>query len=318
MLPGQYLCAIDGVYHHTSDHIHCEKCLTRTHKNGTVTYHHAVLQGAFTHPDKKQVIPVMPEPIANADGARKQDCEINAAKRFIKHLKRDHPRLGIIVVGDGLFSKAPMIDAVLREKMNFLFVAKPDDHTYTMEWIAAYDDLPRVTATDIKGRKHTYTYINQVPLNGKEDAPRVNYIHYELTNGSGKVTYKNSWVTSIEINDSNVIRLAKGGRCHWKIENECFNTLKNQGYNLKHNFGHGKQHLCHTMYLLTMLAFYFHQIFELSDPAYQLCRRSLVSKRHLWETFRVLIRYFIFEIWNDVMLKLMSGRGGIPFLSKEP
>ncbi|MFT5084069.1 MAG: hypothetical protein ACI9Y1_002121, partial [Lentisphaeria bacterium] len=125
MLPGQYLCAIDGVYHHTSDHIHCEKCLSRTHKNGTVTYHHAVLQGAFTHPDKKQVIPVMPEPIANADGARKQDCEINAAKRFIKHLKRDHPRLGIIVVGDGLFSKAPMIDAVLREKMNFLFVAKP-------------------------------------------------------------------------------------------------------------------------------------------------------------------------------------------------
>jgi hypothetical protein len=139
-----------------------------------------------------------------------------------------------------------------------------------------------------------------------------------LTNGSGKVTYKNSWVTSIEINDSNVIRLAKGGRCHWKIENECFNTLKNQGYNLKHNFGHGKQHLCHTMYLLTMLAFYFHQIFELSDPAYQLYRRSLVSKRHLWETFGVLIRYFIFETWNDVMLKLMSGRGGIPFLSKEP
>jgi hypothetical protein len=38
----------------------------------------------------------------------------------------------------------------------------------------------------------------------------------------------------------------------------------------------------------------------------------------LWETFRVLIRYFIFETWNDVMLKLMSGRGGIPFLSKEP
>mgnify|MGYP003637869582 FL=1 len=158
--------------------------------------------------------------------------------------------------------------------------------------------------------------MNDVPLNAKKDAPLVNYILYELTNEKGKITYRNSWVTDIEINDSNAERLAKGGRCRWKIENECFNTLKNQGYCLEHNFGHGKKNLSHNMYLLTLLAFFFHQIFELSDPAYQLCRRSLVSKRLLWETFRVLIRYFIFESWNDLMLKLMSGRGGIPFLSK--
>ena len=123
-------------------------------------------------------------------------------------------------------------------------------------------------------------------------------------------------MTSIEVDDSNVVRLAKGGRCRWKIENECFNTLKNQGYHLNHNFGHGKQYLSHNMYLLTLLAFFFHQIFELTDPAYQLCRRSMGTKIHLWETFRVLIRYFIFPSWNDLMLKLMSGRGGIPFLSE--
>ena len=111
--------------------------------------------------------------------------------------------------------------------------------------------------------------------------------------------------------------MVKAGRCRWKIENECFNTLKNQGYHLKHNFGHGQQHLSHTMYVLTLLAFFFHQIFELCDPAYQLCRRSLGSKRHLWETFRVLIRYFIFDTWDDVMLKVMSGRGGIPFFQNK-
>jgi hypothetical protein len=317
VLPGQYLCAIDGVYHHTSDHVRCEKCLTKTHKKGSVSYQHAVLQGAFVHPDKKQVIPVMPEAIANTDGTLKQDCEINAAKRFVKQLKTDHPRLGIIVVGDGLFSKGPMIDQILQEKMNFLFVAKPDDHTYMMEWIAAFDRLPQVTSTDLKGRQHQYTYINQVPLNGKDDAPLVNYVHYELINEKGRVTYKNSWVTSIEVSDANVVRLARGGRCRWKIENECFNTLKNQGYHLNHNFGHGQQHLCHTMYLLTLLAFFFHQVFELCDPAYQLCRRSLGSKRHLWDIFRVLINYFIFDTWDDVMLKVMSGRGGIPFLQNK-
>lgn len=317
ILPKLYLCAVDGVYHHSSENVHCDQCLTKKHKNGTVSYHHAVLQGAITHPDKRQVIPLMPEPIANTDGTEKQDCEFNATKRFIKKLKADHPRLGIIIVGDGLFSKGPMIQEVLLEGMHYLFVAKPNDHKYMMEWVAAFGDLPQVTSMDIKGRQHKYTYVNQVPLNGKENAPLVNYIHYELTNEKGKVTYKNSWATSIEVNDFNVVRLAKGGRSRWKIENECFNTLKNQGYSLEHNFGHGKEHLSHNMYLLTMLAFFYHQIFELTDPAYQTCRHSLGTKRLLWETFRVLIRYFIFEDWNGLMVKLMSGRGGIPSLSEE-
>lgn len=209
-----------------------------------------------------------------------------------------------------------MIEDTLAQGFNFIFVAKPDDHQYMMEWLDAYEELPEQILSDAKGRKHRYTYQNEVPLNGQEGAPLVNYLHYELINDKGKVTYKNSWVTSIEITQANVVTLAKAGRCRWKIENECFNTLKNQGYHLEHNFGHGKKHLSHNMYLLTMLAFFYHQIFELTDPAYQLCREAMGSKRMLWETFRVLIRYFIFDTWNDLMLKLMSGRGGIPFLEK--
>jgi len=43
----------------------------------------------------------------------------------------------------------------------------------------------------------------------------VNYIHYQLINEKGKVTYKNSWVTDIVVDDDNVVRLAKAGRCRW-------------------------------------------------------------------------------------------------------
>lgn len=318
VLPNLYLCAIDGVYHHSSEQVHCEQCLTKKHKNGSVTYSHGVLQGAFMHSNQRQVIPVMPETIANSKGGyQKQDCEINAAKRFIVHLKKDHPRLGILITGDGLFSKAPMVNLVLEHKMHFLFVAKPDDHKYMMQWIAAYDDLPGVVTTDLRGRVHRYTYQNQVPLNAKEDAPLVNYIYYELTNEKGKVTYKNSWVTDIVIDKNNVTNLVKAGRCRWKIENECFNTLKNQGYHLNHNFGHGKKNLSHTMYLLTLLAFFFHQIFELSDPAYQLCRKSYVNKLALWETFRTLIIYFIFDSWNDAFNKLLEGRANAKVYQKK-
>ena len=316
ILPNLYICAIDGVHYHSSENVHCSQCLTKKHKNGTITYQHAVLQGAILHPDKKQVIPLMPEPIANSDGISKQDCEVNAAKRFIKGLKTDHPRLGLIITGDGLFSKTPMIEVVLAEIMNFLFVAKRDDHKYKYEQIKNCEGISVIESTDNKGRIHRYSYKNEIPLNAQKNAPDINYINYQIINKENKVVYKNSWVTNIKLDDSNVIKLAKGGRCRWKIENECFNTLKNQGYYLKHNFGHGHKYLCHNMYLLTLLAFFFHQIFELTDLAYQLCRRSYVSKKHLWETCRVLISYFIIDSWNELLIKLMSGRGGIPFLEK--
>lgn len=309
VLPNLYMCAIDGVYHHSSEHVHCPQCLTKKHKNGSVTYSHGVLQGAFMHSEQRQVIPVMPEPIANsAKGFQKQDCEVNAAKRFIIHLKNDHPRLDMMIVGDGLFSKAPMVNCVLEQQMHFLFVAKPDDHQYMMQWLDGFDTLPKLNTGDLRGRKHHYSYQNRVPLNGKEDAPLVNYIHYELENEKGKVTYKNSWVTDIEVSDDNVIQLTQAGRCRWKIENECFNTLKNQGYHLNHNFGHGKKNLSHNMYLLTLLAFFFHQIFELCDPNYQLARKAFVNKQSLWQSFRVLMTYFVFSSWRDAFGKLLKGR----------
>jgi len=307
IFPNMVMCSIDGVYHHASNHVHCDACLTKHHRNGSVTYQHGVLQGAVMHPDKKQVIPVMPEPISNRkSNYNKQDCEMNAAKRFLHHLKKDHPRLNVMIVGDGLFSKAPMINEVLACGFHFLLVAKPNDHQYMMDWLAAFESLPTLTQTDSQGRTHTYTYQNKIPLNDQPDAPKVNYVHYTLTNKAGKVTYRNSWVTDIRIDHDNVVTLVRAGRCRWKIENECFNTLKNQGYYIKHNFGHGKKHLSHNLYLLTLIAFFYHQIFELTDPAYQHCRRVLVSKRHLWEVFRNCIRFFVMDSWEAVMLEIMG------------
>ena len=75
ILPNILLCAIDGTSYHSSKEIHCEQCLHKEHKKGEKTYSHAVLQGAIMHPDKKQVLPVMPEAIANTDGDDKQDGE---------------------------------------------------------------------------------------------------------------------------------------------------------------------------------------------------------------------------------------------------
>ncbi len=298
---GLLLCAIDGTQYHSSTSIHCDCCLTKTHRNGEITYSHTVLQGAIMHPDKKQVIPLMPEAIKNGDGSKKQDCEINAAKRFVRQLKSTHPRQGYLICGDGLMSHQPMIEEVLEQSMHYLFVAKPTDHTYLKEWIEAFKNLPFLEFKDEKGRLHQYRWQNQVPLNGREDTCHVNYLEYSLTRADGKTTYRNSWVTDLEVTKDNVVEWVRAGRCRWKIENECFNTLKNQGYHIEHNYGHGKQNLSYNMYLLTLLAFFFHQIFELTDGLYQACRKKGVSKSYLWESLRGTIRVMVVESWVQLL-----------------
>ena len=244
MLGGKLLCAVDGTTYHSSHDIYCQCCLHKTHKNGSVTYQHGVLQGAIMHPSKKQVIPIMPEAIKNSDGDKKQDCESNATKRFLINLKKAHSRSKFIIVADGLASHQPLIEATLAEGMSYLFVAKPLDHKYMFEWVNAYKETPSFNYKDERGRTHYYRWQNKVPLSGREDSIETNYIEYQLKNESGKITYKNSWVSDMEITKENAIEMVNAGRCRWKIENECFNTLKNQGYCINHNYGHGElQHV---------------------------------------------------------------------------
>lgn len=306
LFPGLLLCSIDGTQYHSSKKVHCPGCLRKHHRNGETTYSHALLQGAIMHPDKKQVVPVMPEAIGNDDGSGKQDCEINAAKRFVKRLKATHPRQGFILCGDGLMSHQPMVEAVRAQGMHYLFVAKPGDHAYLFQWLEAYPELSSRDVVDRQGRIHRYRWQNAVPLHGEADACEVNFFDYQLINTAGKVTYRNSWVTDLEITVDTVTELVRAGRCRWKIENECFNTLKNQGYCIEHNYGHGQQHLSYNMYLLTLLAFFMHQIFELTDGLYQACRRRLGSKAFFWESCRARTGILLVDSWEQLLDMLLN------------
>lgn len=296
---GVFYVAMDGTQYHSSKKICCSHCLQKKHGE-SITYQHQVLQGALMHPDCKQVIPIMPEPILNEDGNKKQDCEHNAAKRFLDKLKKDHPRLPLLIGGDALFADGPMIKQVLSKGMHYLFTCKLSNHQYLKEWLDAYTDWPWQQHADEKGRIHRYRWRNQVPLSGQNNAPMVNYLEYELVT-DGEISYRSSWITDIELTNSNIWRLIRTGRCRWKIENECFNTLKNQGYKLEHNFGHGNEHLSHNMYLSTLLAFFLHQLLELCDEAYQQCRVKFGSKKRLWERIRHCLSMFIITDWYWLM-----------------
>src|SRR5438034_207410 len=112
LLSADALFGMLGTGYFSSQQIHCASCLEMHHRNGTVTYHHQMLSAALVHPDKREVIPLMPEPIIKQDGADKNDCERNAAKRLIAKLRQDHPHLKVIVTEDSLSSNAPHIEVL--------------------------------------------------------------------------------------------------------------------------------------------------------------------------------------------------------------
>jgi len=303
-----YLLSVDGSAYFSSDTIHCPGCLTKASAKGHVRYEHQILQAVIVCPGIREVIPLAPEPIANSDGVQKQDCEINAAKRLIGKVRRTHPKLKLIVTGDSLYSKQPFIDHLKAAGMSFILVAKPDDHKILFQEFADQKRLQAVSTysfTDLKGRRHLYEWLPQTPLNGTKDADSVNFFQYSLFVGA-KRTYHNSWVTDIKITKDNVIDLVKAGRARWKVENECFNTLKNQGYHIEHNFGHGQTNLSMTFFLLNLLAFLVHQILQLTDRLYQHCRSGFSSRIEFWNQLRCTIRVMIFADFEHLLAVIID------------
>ena len=87
----------------------------------------------------------------------------------------------------------------------------------------------------------------------------------------------------------------RGGRARWKVENETFNTLKNQGYQFEHNYGHGNQNLSVVFAMLMMLTFLIDQTQQLCCPLFQAVHKKLVSKRAVWDHVRSHFRHIRFE-----------------------
>jgi hypothetical protein len=300
---GHYLIAVDGSQYFSSETIHCPSCLTTKGTKGKLRYSHQILQAVMLHPDRRPVIPLAPEPIVKADGNDKNDCERCAGKRLIGKIRATHPKLKIMIIGDGLYSNQPFVDALKAHSMSFVLVAKPTDHKLLFQWVEELDGLGGVEHlrfVDPKGRGHHYRWVNQVPLNGSPDADQVNFFEYWLTVGE-KVTYHNSWVSDQTISRHNIVELVKAGRARWKIENETFNTLKNQGYHIEHNFGHGQQHLSNNFFVLNLLAFFIHQILQLCDTGYQYCRSKFSSRKEFWNNLRIIIRAMLFRDFDHLL-----------------
>lgn len=303
-----YLLSVDGTGYFSSKKIHCESCLQRVNsKTGEITYSHQMLGGAIVHPDRKEVIPLAPEPIIKQDGETKNDCERNAAKRLFAQVRQDHPHLPLIVVEDALSANAPHIKELERHNLHYIIVVKPGDHKFLFEQVKKAHAAGKTTEFELEqaGIIHRFRWLNQVPLNESNQDVLINFLEYWEV-GPKKIRHF-SWITDFTISQTNAYPLMRGGRSRWKIENETFNTLKNQDYQLEHNFGHGINHLSVVFALLMMLAFAVDQAQQLACQLFQAAWCKEGSKKSLWEHMRALFHSLEFESMADIFRALLYG-----------
>ncbi len=294
---GCYLLSLDGTGYFSSQKIHCPSCQVKEHQSGVVTYEHQMLGAVIVHPDLKEVIPLAPEPIQKQDGGTKNDCERNAARRLLRKIRQEHPRLGLIVVEDGLASNAPHVRDLMECGMHFILGVKPGDHAFLFAQVEATrrkGGSPKLTRKE-GGVTREVSWVWDVPLNESNQDLRVNFLEYHEYDAEGKCVKSSTWITDLHVTHRNAWRLAKGGRARWHIENETFNTLKNQGYHYEHNYGHGEHNLSVVFAMLMMLAFLVDQTQQLCCPLFRAVWEKLGSKRALWDNLRSHFRHFRFR-----------------------
>ena len=313
-IDGHYLLSGDGTGFYSSAKVSSPYCLSKKSRNGQTLYYQQMYAASFVRPGCKIVIPTFPEMIMKQDGSSKNDCERNAAKRFYTKFRNEHPHLKVIVIEDGLASNAPHIRDLERLKLRYILGAKPGDHKALfaeLEQAVKSERATEFSMLDQDDHKtgHFFKFANQIPLNKSNPDLLVNVLEYTQIDKNEKITTF-SWVTDIEITEENVYKLMRAARARWKVENETFNTLKNQDYNLGHNYGLGKKNLSGVFTILMMLAFLIDQAQQLSCWLFKEALAKEESKRSLWEAIRAFFRNYQVDSMETILRAIAHGIDG--------
>jgi hypothetical protein len=305
VLGGRTLVALDGTDFHSSEKISCPDCLVTRHRDGRTVFSHKAVTPVIVAPGVRQAVPMRPEFVTPQDGAEKQDCEINASKRWLEDTASWLREAGAVLLGDDLYAHTPFCRKVLLHDLHFIFTCLRESHKAAYEWLDLLEpgdfQTVRETRREADGRKRTWTvrFARGIPLSGGDGALRVNWIELTVTDAGGRQSYRNCWATDMDADAENAVELAACGRSRWTIENGNNNPLKTKGYHLEHNFGHGKEHLANTLAALNILAFLTHTVLELTEKHYRLIRERLGSRREFFLHLHVLTVYHLFRSWED-------------------
>jgi hypothetical protein len=306
-----YLLLVDGTECFKSQKLSSPICLEKNNsETGKTTYHLQMLGAALANPELREVIPLIPEAISKQDGQSKNDCEMHASRRLLIAFQREHPHLEIVVCQDAISPNGPYIKFLKELGYHFILSVKEADHTHLF---ARFDaaiknkQAQEMTLNDPEKKDtfHHFRWMNGLPINGSHQDVLVNVLEYWEVRGEKIQRF--CWVTDIPIEAENVYRLMRAGRARWKIENETFNTLKNQGYHLEHNYGLGEKYLAIVFMKLMMLAFLTDQVQQLCCGLFRSAWQKAGSKRALWEKVRALFNCFKLRSMEILYLAILHG-----------
>jgi hypothetical protein len=302
-LGGRLLVALDGTEHYCSKKLHCPRCSQRKRSDGKPEYYHSFLGATVVAPGHARVLPLPPEFITPQDGVEKQDCENAAAKRWLARHGATLASYRPVYLGDDLYARQPVADAIRSSGGNFILTCKPSSHKTVTEYLDCAELETHCETVRQPGKKSTFIYrwLNDVPLRDGKDALVVNWFSVEIQDGKGRSTYHNSFVTDLQVSVETVVDLAACGRARWKIENETFNALKTGGYNLEHNFGHGKKTLANLLVTLNLLAFSFHAVSQITVLAWRNAVAARGASYRFFEHLRTITAYIVFPDWHALL-----------------
>ena len=186
----------------------------------------------------------------------------------------------------------------------------PSGNPTLFDWVKGINLEKKIITT--KKESIELKFCNNIPLNDENHDLLVNFVDCVVRDKKGRKTHF-SWVTDLLVTQDNVYPIARAGRARWHIENETFNTLKNQGYQFEHNFGHGYKNLSHVFGLLMFLAFLIDQVQQRCCGLFQEALEIAKRKTRFWEKLRMYVLEFYIDSWAG-LLAAMGKRRGVRFV----
>jgi hypothetical protein len=279
-----YVVAIDATGTHSYEVDYSGECLHKTSKNGVTSYSHAVLEARLVTEAGFSISLVSEWMDNNSDKQYdKQDCEIKAFQRIAKKLKASFPRLPMIIVADGLYPCEPFMETCKKNQWQFEVVLKDDSLKTLQEEIFLRPD--KITFKDkAKGKDdllQTIVYLNDLDYKGYS----LSWLQLKEANN------KFVWISSLPIrSEKEALALANAARLRWKIENEGFNTEKNQGYALSHKYSRTSYNALKNYYQCLQIAHLIDQLVLLSAKIKEFIKDiGKITIKKMFERMRMLL-----------------------------
>lgn len=248
---GQYYHVIvDGTGLATSKKKYNKNCLVKnkTDKNGNEyqEYSTYVLEAKLVIGD--MVFSIGSEFVENEDeNVDKQDCETKAFKRLAKKIKKEYPRLRIIISGDALYASKPVIEICKENGWKYIIRFKEGSIP------TLYREFETIVKTDNESKIANYEYVTEVDY--KEE--KINIIKYREDKKGTEYVY----MTDLSITNKNIEETIHIGRKRWKIENEGFNIQKNGTFDIGHLYSKDSTAI-KVHYLMIQIAHIIRQLLE--------------------------------------------------------